>query len=619
MAQPSWSQALEVGILQSEDSSLDHALHWQRALRGGGFRVRKSIDMKSLPDVGQMPLLVIEDRCISGDGADALEQWVSDGGILLINAIGCKTEADTPHHAGPNELAATRLALAGLAPGDADPGLAGLYPRIVDSRPLVSPFQAGDGIRLGSAGIDQQRRIRAENATILARGYRLEPGPGAMVRPSDQPTITVRQRGRGAVVYFHFSLGTVAGCYPDSAGQATDCSGAGTARFLMRSVVANALWGIRGIQAPLPWETPGSSKVNVVITGDVHADKEAYQVRSARKMALALEDTGAQITYFISGKVARRFPEHVDALRDRENVSLATHSVEEVKYRPGEFDGASAIRDDVRATEALLAQPSWPEDRKWLTAFRTHGWASNETDAGAWSGMADAGIGLVFDHNADAILPSQRASAPSEWFEGDIARRLFVPMIESSVSTEADEFLLDESLIDRIASLGSPEPDPCCNDSVRFDAYADYVAAWHRAFARIGAVGGATEVWLWHPSTPVWKGGLERLQRMLGDMRDDSGVSFVSANGVATWAYNRERVSIEPQHEAGDHLSELGFRIDSAGELLPAPPGASASVATVSYWVIGEADPPGWQTRRWRDNYDRTITVMTRTLELPRP
>jgi hypothetical protein len=620
LVQPSitLSQPIEIGMLESGSKSIDRTWHWQRALRGGGLNVRGDIEPDVLPEAADLPLLVLEDRCIDAGQADELAKWVRAGGTLIVNAPGC-AEADQSEPASTSSQAELRLELAGLELGPIDPGLEGVYPRIVDAHPAISPFEAGDGIRLGAVGIDQRRQIHAQEAQVLARGYRLEPGPGDMIRPSRHPTVTLRRLGEGAVLYLHLSLGQVTACYPDSTGQPTDCSGAGTARALMRNIVANTLWAFRRIQAPLPWETPGSSKVNVVITGDVHADDETFQVRSARQMALALEDTGAPITYFISGKVARHSPEHMQALNDMQNVIIGSHSVKEEKYQPGFLEGAENIYEDIRDAETLLGQPSWPEQRQWLAAFRTHGWASDQTRAGAWTGLAEAGIGLVFDHNADSLLPRQHASAPNDWFNGDVTRRLFVPMIESSISTEVDEFLLDESLIDRIASLGSPEPDPCCNDSVRFSGYADYVEAWHRALLRLGSVGGATEVWLWHPSTPVWKGGLEHLQEILDGMRDDPAVSFVSAHELANWAYNRERVSIKPRYVEDGRLSELRLQLNPDAELAPLPPVATQSAATVSYWVIGDASPPGWQTRQWQDPHGRTITVMTQGLELPRP
>jgi len=267
----------------------------------------------------------------------------------------------------------------------------------------------------------------------------------------------------------------------------------------------------------------------------------------------------------------------------------------------------------------MLGLPVWPQERFWVAAIRTEAWASNESESGAWSGMDEAGIGVVFDHNADAILPRPQWSAPTAWFRGDVRHRLFVPMFERSVTTATDDFRLSEELAQRMASLGSPEPDPARNHAVTFELYGDYVRRWHSAFRRIGIMGGLTEIWLWHPSTPARKGGFPILEEILREMAVDPGVQFFHGNELATWYRNREQVGVKPRYDAEGKLAQLELRVLPGRRLVPLPPDSSPAAASVSFWVLGEISVPGWDRRVWQDDYGRSITVLTRRLPLPGP
>lgn len=598
------ANALELGIFADPDSGIEAKAQWDWAIRGASLQFAAPDIRSARLDAGSMPLVVLEDACLSGEAFESLESWIEAGGLLVVNGLDCGAQD------GAAKVRRQRARLAGLSVVGSDPGLPGVYPRVTANTPILAPFAVGDGIRLGQPGIARTARVEADSADVLARGYRIEPGPGDWVRPGDAVTISSRSLGRGRVVFLNFSLAEVTACYPDSRGEPTDCSGTGTARGLMRFLVANLLWEERGQQIPLRRETPGSQALGVVLTGDVHGGEEAYQVRSARLMAERIASAEAPLTYFIVGEVSQQSPEHFAAVNRSPGVVLGAHSAQGRKYQAGDPSGAEAVYEDIREAESLLAIPSYDKDRRWRAGIRSHGWASDQP---AWAAMDRAGISVVLDHNADSVLPEVNVSAPVEWFEAEVRQRLFVPMLERSVHTEADDFVVSEELEGQIFSLGSPEPDPCCNWSVTFDTYTDYVASWHQQFLKLGAFGGATAVWLWHPSTPVWKGGLDGVERFVDSLVANRRTKLFSAHEFATWAYNRERVRVIPQWDSSGRLDALSARFDPKA-LAPLPPGARAASGTVGYWVIGPADVEGWRARQAQDPFGRTLTILTRPL-----
>lgn len=602
---PRYALAIQLGLLSGEALETELTAQWDEAIGGSTLQFVSDIGPENLVDRQAMPLIVLEDECLETTHQEALANWVRSGGILLINGIECIRDFQT-------ERDSARAGLAGLLIGPRDESILGVYPRVTSDTPLLAPFESDDGLRLGEDGIGHPYPVEADAARVLSRGYRIEPGPGKMIRSSQVVTMASHRIGDGLILYLNFSLGRIAACYPDTrSGAVTDCSAAGTARGLMRNLIANLLWEQSGIQVPLRWETPGNRPVGVVITGDVHADSESFQIRSARTLADSLSGFGVPISYYVVGEVAERFPQHYQALEDFPDVSINGHSAHGDQYRDGRLAGTKTIVEDLRKAESMLGIPSWPESRMWLRAIRTEAWASNESEAGAWTAMEEAGVALVMDHNADAVLPEPSISAPLAWFEGAVNRRLFMPMLESSVHTEDDDFRLGAGLKGNIFSIGSPEPDPCCNNAVRFSIYADYVRRWHREFLKMGLVGGATEVWLWHPSTPVWKGGLDELANIVSAMASDRRVRFLSADELAVWAYNRARMRVKPQWGTDGYLTDLELVVDY-NELVPDPPQSSGSGSKAAYWVFGDAELPEWSSRQWRDGYGRTVTVLTR-------
>jgi|GEM_PF-1261345 len=625
------AQAISIGVIQEQNEiHYQAADEWQWALRSGGVRIRSleaSLADHAI-DLSEFPMIVIENTQLGQETTALLAGWVRDGGILLVTGPRSLIAATDGGKQDNDAAAASGISrLTGVSTDDHDPALAGSYPFVIDSHPLLAPLRKGDGLRLGRNGLGHVHRFRvSEGVKVLAESARVGPGPEVMMGTDSAPTITVQETGEGLVLFAGFSPAEVAACYPDMSGRATDCSAAGSARAVMRWLTANALWQHRGIQVVLPWEAPGYRPVGVVLTGDVHADEDAYQIGAAVQMARVAASHAVPVTFFLVGDVARRFPVEFAALSGFPDVEIATHSAHGEQYqrrktgllgrRVAGVYGAESVREDVRKAESMLGLPSWPGTRAWLSAIRTEAWGSNQTDAAAWSGLADAGIGLVFDHSADKLLARPELTAPAEWFDSEVRKRLFVPVVEKSVSTASDDFILAPELAGRIASVASPEPDPCCNDAVSFRDYANYVRQWHAAFRRIGMAGGLLEVWLWHPSTPMFKQGFPDMDAIMQEMQDDPRVQMFRASEVATWNFNRNQVSISPRYSADGKLVDLVLH-QSVDAYRPLPPGSSPTSATVSFWVLGKVSLPGWQARHWRDDDDRLLTVLTRQLDLP--
>lgn len=601
------SYPVELGIIGGPEAVLDAKAEWDWAVRGSSIRFSPVEVPADGPFADTSSLLILEGACLTSDQFARLESWVARGGLLLVNGAHCREKQQDP------KVQERRVELAGLSIGPPDPGLSNVYPRVTETTPILAPFSTGDGIRLGKTGPSQPVNLAADSASILARGYRVEPGAGQWIRASDAITIATRKLRRGRVVFLNFSLAEVTACHPNEQGRPIDCSGAGTGRALMRFLVANLLWEESGQQIPLRWETPGDQAVGVVLTGDVHGDDEAYQVRSARLMAERIATADSPISYFAVGEVSEQSPRHLEELRLSPGVVIGTHSARGDKYRPGSVSGVNAVFDDIREAESLLGLPSYPHERRWRAGIRSHGWASNESAGGAWTAMDQAGISVVFDHNADPALEETNVSALVEWFEGDVNKRLYVPMLERSIHTEADDSILAGELSGSIFSLGSPEPDPCCNWAVTFETYTEYVRNWHEQFLKLGSMGGAIEVWLWHPSTPVWKGGLDGLRSFVEALVADERVELFGAHELATWAYNREKVNTIARWDAFGLLTALETEIDER-TLAPLPPGSKSASRTISYWVLGPADLQGWRSTRSENPLGRTVTILTKAL-----
>lgn len=139
---------------------------------------------------------------------------------------------------------------------------------------------------------------------------------------------------------------------------------------------------------------------------------------------------------------------------------------------------------------------------------------------------------------------------------------------------------------------------------------------WHDIFQRIGILGGVTEVWLWHPSIVAMKGGFPTIEVVLGAMTADPRVAFFRGSELATWYANREKVRVRPNYAVDGSLATLELEIPDRKALLPLPPNSSVTAGTVSYWVFGEIELPGWDSRFWKDEGGRPVTVLSRKLPI---
>lgn len=551
-----------------------------------------------------------------------LLDWAQGGGVVLLSGV--PAAGNTPAGGQDVSTLSAWLNLAGLRPDYHDPGLSGTYPMITESSPMLAPLLPGDGVRLGASGVGHALRVEAIDAQVLATSAAISARDGFAVRADDAPTITLRRVGDGLVLWTSFSLSRIAACYPDEQNKPTDCSVVTTAEFLMRLLVANLLWEQYGVQLPLPWQTPGNSPTSVLITGDVHFDEMNVQVKAALEMARIAATLDIPVTYFVVGEVATRAPELYAQLAAMPNVEIGSHSASGQQYRLGRSSfsgrrrggvhGPEAVCEDVKKAEAMLGLPSWPGERSWLAAIRTEAWASNETESGAWSGMACAGIGLVLDQNADMITKHPAITGPAKWFEQPVRQRLFFPSFTTSANTANDNFHLPDAMAERIVSLPSPEPDPCCNDAVEFARYTDYVLDWTDNLLRMGKAGGTTQVWLWHPSTPATRQGFPAIEQVMTRMAKDPDIAFVHGSELATWHFNRTQGSPIVGRDEHGRLRSLDWRLNEGGTLLPLPAGGSEATRTITYWVIGEAKVPDWQHRQVRDGAGRTITILSRDI-----
>jgi hypothetical protein len=599
---------VQVGILSDTTRPRDPAEEWAWALRGGGVEIIKlaQTDLRRLQEI---ELLIIDDITLTYQAQRTITNWIKEGGLLIVT--GADAALQTRLNKGEAKLESDFVLgeILGARFGGWDPGISTSYPFVVQRSPLISPLLPGDGIRLGAAGIDSDVIVKCDASNVLARCVILDPGAtreGVVMLP--RPTILIHQAGRGWAMFLTVSLARVTSCYSTSDGDPTDCSGASTGHVLMRWLTANLLWEKKGIQVPLYWEIPAEEPHGMLITGDVHLDDAGYQIRSARLMAELLEPLGIPLSLYIVGRVGEVFPDHVQALRSMPHVEIEAHSSEGVVYHPRRkkgLHGTPEVLEDTRQARRLLGLDSKSYQNGWRTSMRTHGWGS---DQAAWLGLHKAGVGLILDQVGDYAKRRDHNTPPLIWFRMPVAYRLFIPLADRSINTMRDDFILPNELSGELFSIPSPQCDPCCNNEVAWEDYQKYVEEWHAVFDRIASMGGLAEVWLWHPSTAAWKGGLGAIVHFLSRIRSASTVQFLQGHAFATWLSNRERISVTPAFDDTGKIRYL--RLRRKRDMLPLPPGSPADYGRVFYWVLGEASVPGWEAKIWKDPFGRPVTVL---------
>ena len=309
---PAARATCSIGIFSNDSSTSDPADEWIWALRGGGIDVIK-LRQTNLNNIHkQIELIIIDDIALTRQTQSSIIEWIKAGGLLVV--AGADAALQT-------RISSTQLQLEsdfvlgqilGARFGGWDPGLKGSYPYIVQQSALISPLLAGNGVRLGQAGIDTDIIIESAGATVLAQSARLNPEaiPEGITAIA-HPTILTHRTGLGSTVFLAMSLARVASCYSAATGEPTDCSAASTARALMRWLTVNLLWEKKGIQLPLYWEIPTERPHGILITGDVHHNDTS--IRSARWVAQNMEAAGLPLSLYIVGRVGESFPKHLQA------------------------------------------------------------------------------------------------------------------------------------------------------------------------------------------------------------------------------------------------------------------------------------------------------------------
>lgn len=620
---PRLASCVTVGLVLDPLAGDGLTQEWAWALRGGGAEIRE-IDQKSLVSPpANLDLLIVDSVPLSKTVIEAICRWVHKGGILIYADAQSATQEftdDGQYLQKPDVIASE---LFGVRVSAVDWGQRGNYPYVVQSSPILSPLMMGDGLQLGVSGVDQRLRLEATTAEILATSARLSPGPGSWLIRSETPTIFLNDYGKGKVLFLSFSPAQIGACYPlFRQNQAPrDCSGAGNAHALMRWVVPNLLWEVRGLQLPLLFEAPGAKPHAVIITGDVH-DKpgDQTQVKMAVEMADLFERLKIPLSYYIVGSAAEHLPADIERLKRQGDLEISSHtSAFKTFYVADKYPGLGplGILSDLRKANDLLGMPKYPEERQWRISFRSHGWSSDES---AWRSFKQEGIGLVFDDVADRLSAGSTYQLPMTWFDGGEQERLRIPLFEKNVVTgqnpfPAGSFIIPQGWRSDIASLASAQPEPCCS-KLPYQNYSAYIERWNRVWNRLASVGGLTEVWLWHPGGVGGREAYSEVEGSLLEMRKNADIEFMRGDVVASWRANRERHSIKVKRTASGRIDDISLKTEESSVAMP--PGSPEGASTIGYWVIGDLKVRGWASRSWPDPYGRKVTLLTRSLGVGR-
>lgn len=578
---------------------------WFWALRGGGVNVAPGSLHQLKSQLEGLSLLVLDSMPLSSGDAEDIYNWVSNGGILIYSGSASALQPPSNQNDVTHDLNVAFPELFGVDFDGIDPGQINYYPHLVKSSSLLSPLIAGDGIRFGRIGIGHPFRFKERvGSEVIARSSRLSLGNDSFVLPKDNPTIISHRLGKGLVLFFGFSLGDISACYSSlGLSKKRDCSGAGSAHALMRWTIANTLWDFKGVQVPLPMESPGPGYHAVIVTGDVHNNPAETRDHASLRMAKIFENNQAPLSLYLEGEIGNTAPDLVAQLKNRRKVELSTHGLNGKIYMSKLYHLKSVgILHDFKKSEILLGVPSFL-DRDHLLSFRSHGWLSDE---GAWNAFHFAGVGLVFDHVADSMDQSNPVRLTPLWYEKAFQERLFIPFFEHNVSTAWADFKLSSLHSLNIASLASAEPEPTFRMS--YGIYSNYVHDVHSVMHRLSSMGGLTEVWLWHPEGVLFNNGFSEVNNSIKAFINESNVTMFRGDEVATWRANRERFTVNPEWDSHGHLKSLHLSVPRPVPL-SLPVESNSACSTISYWVIGDGSiPGGWTSSRWSDPYGRTIT-----------
>jgi hypothetical protein len=594
----------QIGIIKHPSAEVKFTDEWLWALRGGGamLDLRSPDSLTSIsPDT---VLLILDSIPLSSAATHSLEGWVKKGGLVI--------------YSGGPEIAANAeaQALFGIRFAGRDPGQMESYPRLIRTSPLTSPLLEGDALRLGTQGLGHNARFDAlDRNERLALTARLSPGPGGFVVRKEAPTLITHRLGAGRVVFAGFSLGRVGSCYPEQIQNQgkLDCSGASGAHALMRWLTVNLLWEERKLSIPLLWDAPGNRPHAVIITGDVHNNRTETSDWASVRMAEIAERTGTPISLYLEGQIAQRAPDFLAKLKSFKPLEISSHGLNGRVYLSQKYLFRSlGILHDLWKAESLLGMGHFPDDRKWLSSTRSHGWIS---DRNAWWAMRQMGIGLVFDQVADSLVSDTPWRVMPSWFSAEITSRLYIPLFEHSISTAKDDFLLDADQALDIANLASAQPEPVAS-LISYPEYTAYVKKWHNVIGRLSSMGGLTEVWLWHPEGVMDSQSFAEVENTLRDFHRENSVTFIRGDVVATWRANRERLRVKPVRNSLGELTALTLE-PLIRKLLPLPPGAPDAASSVGYWVMGPAKLPGWSSYEQIDPLGRVVTLLSHPLPTP--
>jgi len=613
---PCSAEPLKIALFSKESTNQEAVKEWMWALRGGGSKFVTIQSLESTPGAEHARLMIIDNAHLDEEEFSYLEKWVASGGLAIFSAgPDSFGSSDHPSIIQQSQRKAAKEIL-GVELAGYDPGLAFHYPRIIKDSPLISPLRENDGIRLGGFGLGNSLRfIAVDRRELIGESSRLRPSLDTTIVNSHPATLVAHRLGQGIVLFVGFSLGDVASCYPRhiKTSRTMDCSGASSAHGLMKWLVANILWEEKKIQIPLLSESPGDRSHTLVITGDVHDRKAEREDMASVRMAEIASRTQTPLSLYVEGNMALTAPNFVAKLKGFDQVEIAPHNLNgkvfiSKDYLFGRYD----ILYSISRSQKLLGIPAISRERSHYLSIRNHGWIS---DYGTWLALIKLGYGLVFDYIADSQSHSTPWRINPSWLSGRIESRIIVPQFEHSITTALSDFRLSDYEYLHISGISSAQAEISSQLSP-FEVYVNYVMKWHRLFSRLSTMGGISEIWLWHPEGIMENNGFAGIEHILSIFhaeQDQGRINVVRGDILATWRANRDRVNTRADKTEGGLLTTLEIE-NTHLKLLPLPDDSPEFASTITFWVLGNASPPGWKSSTILDPYGRQSTFLTRTI-----